>query len=408
MKQEKQPIKIAENPLAGGSFLNWLRLCRDNNQVERKYAWRAVYITFMTILFSPWQALQKATFRRKIETTRIEQDPVFVLGHYRSGGTYLMNLMTRDPQWGFISTTQAVLPDMFLLGRPIRAIFRLFLHEKRPMDNVLVSPDSPEEPEHAICNLIPYGFYQGFCFPDRMMDYFRSSVLFEGDASREIHQSWEDAYLEILKACALANDGRQLLIKNPPDTARLPSLLKMFPNAKFIFLYRNPYVMFPSTRNFYTAYIVDWQLRDISDEELDENILTIYEQLMDRYQRDKQLIPEGHLVEVRFEDFEIHPLDELRRIYTLLNLSGFEDSIPTFLDYIDSQKDYQKNRYSLTPKQIERISERWSADIERWGYTPEETVEVIEEEITVTQSYAENAQRNIENRKDEPLLTIPK
>jgi hypothetical protein len=377
MNQEKQPIKIAENPLAGGGFLNWLGLLRDNNRVRRRYLWRAVYVTFMTILFSPVRALQKVIFWRRIKNTQIEVDPVFMVGHYRCGATYLMNLMTQDPQWGFLSTTQALLPEMFLLGRPIREIFKLFLHEKRPMDNVLVTPESPEEPEHAIGNLIPYGFYQGFCFPDRMMDYFRDSVSFEGDTSGGIHQSWERAYLEILKACTLANDGKQLLVKNPPDTARIPSLLKMFPNAKFIFQYRNPYVMFPSIKNFYMAYILDWQLRDIPDEELDENILTIYEQIMERYQRDKQLIPEGHLVEVKFEDFEAHPLEELRRIYEHLGLSGFEDSIPTFLAYIDSQKDYQKNRYSLAPEQIERISQRWSADIQRWGYTPEESVGII-------------------------------
>jgi hypothetical protein len=376
MEQGKRHIKIAENPLAGGGFLNWLCLLRDNNRVESKYISRAVYITLITLLFAPWRALQKSVFGRRIETTRIDQDPIFVLGHYRSGGTYLVNLMTQDAQWGFLSTTQALLPEMFLLGRPIRSIFQLFLHEKRPMDNVLVTPESPEEPEHAIGNLVPYGFYQGFCFPDRMMDYFRSSVLFENDPSGEIHQLWRQAYMSILRACALANGGKRLLIKNPPDTARIPSLLEMFPNAKFIFLYRNPYVMFPSIRNFYTAYIGDWQLRDIDDGQLDENILTIYEQIMERYQQDKQLIPQDHLVEVKFEDFEKRPVNEMERIYKRLDLPRFEESETAFQDYADSQKDYQKNHYSLTHRQIERISHCWSADIQRWRYTPEEAVEI--------------------------------
>ena len=377
MKQKKQSIKIAENPLAGGSFINWLHLCKDNNKVARKYIWRAVYITLMTILFSPVRILQKILFGWRITSTQIEQDPIFVIGHYRCGGTYLMNLMTQDPQWGFLSTTHALLPEMFLLGKPIRNIFKLFLHEKRPMDNVMVSPESPEEPEHAIGNLIPYGFYQGFCFPDRMMDYFRNSVLFEEDLSGKIHQSWEMAYLVILKACTLSNNGKQLLIKNPPDTARIPSILKMFPNAKFIFLYRNPYVMYPSIKNFYNAYIVDWQLRDISAKELDENILMIYKMMMKRYQHDKQLIPKEHLIEVKFEDFEQYPLDEMKRIYSHLALSGFEDSIHGFLAYINSQKDYQKNHYSLSQTQLETIKQYWSADINRWKYSPKEVVEII-------------------------------
>ncbi len=371
-------MKIAENPLAGGSFSNWRALVRDNHPVERQYLLRAVYVTVMTLLFAPVRSLQRAIFGRRIDATPIDPDPVFVLGHYRSGGTYLMNLLTRDPQWGFISTTQALLPEMFLLGRPIRKMFSLFLHEKRPMDNVRVTPDSPEEPEHAIGNLIPYGFYQGFCFPDRMIDYFRKSVLFEDDPTGRIRQSWEAAYRYILKAGTLANRGRQLLIKNPPDTARIPALLKLFPKARFIFLYRNPYVMFPSIRNFYKAYIVDWQLRSISDEALDDHIFTIYRQIMERYQQDKEQIPQGHLIEVKFEDLETQPLKEIQRIYRHLGLSGFEGARPAFQKYIESQKDYQKNRYTLTRTQVERIGQVWGDDIRRWGYTPEEGVEIVD------------------------------
>jgi len=370
-------MKIAENPLAGGTLLNWLRLWKENG-VERKYFLRVVYITAMTILFSPVRALQGLFYGRKMESTEIKQDPVFVIGHYRCGGTYLMNLMTRDPQWGFLSTTQALLPDMFLLGKPIRDIFKLFLHEKRPMDNVLVTPESPEEPEHAIGNIIPYGFYQGFCFPDRMMEYFNNSVLFEGDKSGVIRSSLGEMYLKVLKACTLAVNGKQLLIKNPPDTARIPLLLKMFPDAKFIFLYRNPYVMFPSNRNFYNAYIVDWQLKDVQSTEIEENILLIYKQMMERYQADKHLIPEGNLVEIKFEDFEQHPLETMRTIYKDLNLEGFEDSVPAFEVYIDSQKGYVKNQYSLTREEINRIHHYWSADIERWRYTPEDAAGILE------------------------------
>ena len=123
------------------------------------------------------------------------------------------------------------------------------------MDNVLVSPESPEEPEHAICNLTPYGFYHGFCFPDRMREYFRYSVVFTDDGDGAIHQSWQRAYMNILKACTYVNRRKRLVIKNPPDTARIPFLIDLFPNANFIFLYRNPYVMFPSITNFYNAYI---------------------------------------------------------------------------------------------------------------------------------------------------------
>ena len=58
MKKE-QSIKVTENPLAGGTFLNWVRLLRENDGIESKYMLRVIYVTFMTLLFSPVRAIQK-------------------------------------------------------------------------------------------------------------------------------------------------------------------------------------------------------------------------------------------------------------------------------------------------------------------------------------------------------------
>jgi hypothetical protein len=364
-----EPISIAENPLAGGSFVNWVRLWRANAPVERRYGLRAAYITTMTVLWSPLRILHRVLFGRRIRKTRIREAPVFILGHYRSGTTYLQNLMTRDPQWGFISTTQAVLPELFLLGPFIRKILGLFLPEKRPMDNMEMSPDLPEEPEHAVGNLSRYCFYHGFCFPRRMMHYVNRYVLFR-DVPRDVVDGWKEVYLRVLKAATLTAGGRRLVIKNPADTARIRQLLEMFPDARFIFLYRDPYVMYPSIHNFYSANIRDWKLQEISDEALRENIFTIYREFMERYQADKTHIPPGNLVEVKFEDVEVRPLEEMARIYETLGLPGFEDARAAFQRYIDSQSGYKKNRYVLDAATVEAVSSHWAGDIERWGYKP--------------------------------------
>jgi len=369
MGDPRPSASIAENPLAGGSFLNWVRLWRDNAPLGCRYAPRAAYVTAMTLLWAPLRLLQRALYGGRVRRTVIRQDPVFILGHYRSGTTHLQNLITQDPQWGFVSTTQAVLPELFLLGPLIRKLLRVFLPEKRPMDNMAMSPDLPEEPEHAVGNLSRHCFYHGLCFPRRMMHYFRGAVLFR-DAPADDVAAWKACYLGVLKAATLACGGRRLVVKNPPDTARIPHLLEMFPRARFIFLYRDPYVMFPSIRNFYTANIRDWQLQDIPEEELRENIFAIYRELMDRYQADKGRIPAGRLAEVRFEDLEERPMQELARIYQALGLPGFEAAEGAFRRYLDSQAGYRKNRYRLDADTVQEISRRWAADIARRGYAP--------------------------------------
>ncbi len=69
----------------------------------------------------------------------------------------------------------------------------------------------------------------------------------------------------------------------------------MFPNAKFIYLMRNPYTVFESTRSFFINTIQPLKLQDISNEELEKNILSIYAKLYHKYEADKACIPEAKL-----------------------------------------------------------------------------------------------------------------
>ena len=96
----------------------------------------------------------------------------------------------------------------------------------------------------------------------------------------------------------------------------------MFPNAKFIYLMRNPYTVFESTRNFFTNTIQPLKLEDISPEALEQNVLSIYAKLYHKYEADKQFIPEGNLMEVKFEDFEADAfcMRDGSRVYVCQNL----------------------------------------------------------------------------------------
>lgn len=360
---------IAESPLAGSTVGNLVRLALEAGPVEMPYLGRAGYVAAMTLLWSPFRLAQRLFFDRRVRRTELPRDPVFILGHFRSGTTHLQNLLAQDRQWGYVSTTQAVVPGMFLLGPWVRALLGFFLPKQRPMDNMAMAPELPEEPEHAIGNLSRHCFYHGFCFPRRMRDYFERAVLFSG-ADEAAVAEWRRTYRWVLKAATYASSGRPLLVKNPPDTARIPHLLAEFPRAKFIFLYRNPYVLYPSILNFYTSILNDWALQEHSAEELRENIFTFFAAMHARYDEDRERIAPGNLVEVKFEDVESRPLDELRRIYEELRLDGFAAAAPAFRDYLAAQTTYRKNRYALDEPTAAEIARRWSREVERGAYAP--------------------------------------
>ena len=108
----------------------------------------------------------------------------------------------------------------------------------------------------------------------------------------------------------------------------------MFPNAKFIYLKRNPYTVFESTRSFFINTIKPLKLQPISDEELIHSFVEVYKRLFYKFEEEKSLIPEGNLVELKFEDFEQDAYGMTEDIYKRLNLPGFEESKDQIAQYL--------------------------------------------------------------------------
>ena len=62
-------------------------------------------------------------------------------------------------------------------------------------------------------------------------------------------------------------------------------------------------------------------------------------------------------------------VNEVRRIYDKLSLSGFESFEPKLTSYVDSLSGYQKNEYaSLDQESRQRVADAWTRSFEEWGY----------------------------------------
>ena len=68
----------------------------------------AVGATLYTLNNSVLGALQSATYGLRLRGTRIEHDPVFILGHWRSGTTHLHELLAQDERFAFPTLTNAL------------------------------------------------------------------------------------------------------------------------------------------------------------------------------------------------------------------------------------------------------------------------------------------------------------
>ena len=131
---------------------------------------------------------------------------------------------------------------------------------------------------------------------------------------------------------------------------------------------RNPYTVFESTRSFFTNTIQPLKLEEFSDEAIEANILTTYRKLHDQYEADKHLIPEGNLIEVKFEDFEADALGMTEKIYKTLSLPGWDNAKTAISQYVGSKRGYKKNKYKYADRTRHLVEENWGDILEQWGY----------------------------------------
>ncbi|NEQ43497.1 MAG: sulfotransferase [Leptolyngbya sp. SIOISBB] len=249
---QKSRAKKAQHQLSGSTLSNWLSLLIRHGGVNVSYLPRAMSVTGMVLANAPIRFLESIRYGKAIERTQIDEAPIFILGHWRSGTTHLHRLMVQDDRWGYVSSLQAFVPETFLtLNQMLASNLRDFWPEVRPMDNVSYSPSVPEEEDYSLACVSPFSFYCCWYFPQQMETIFSKSVLLN-DLSETERKHWQRSYLKILKKATFFSEGKQLVIKNPSNTARIAELLKLFPNAKFIHIYRNPYDVYTSTMRVFT------------------------------------------------------------------------------------------------------------------------------------------------------------
>lgn len=371
--------KIKENPKANyeipGSQLyvtrvsNLWKLFSENKTSKSRnpLKWR---IYFFSIISTPLQWLQRLILMFKMRNFDLSKtSPVFILGHWRSGTTHVHYTLAKDNQFAYLNNFQSFFFNISMLGMGwLNKLLEPLTPKNRPMDNMEMTLNKPQEEEQVLSNITTAAGVNSFYFP-KNRSYFYKYNLFKGISAKE-YQKWQNDYTYILKVIATMQNRKRLLLKNPNNTARIKQLLELFPTAKFVFIHRNPFQVYLSTKHLHRAVLRGQRLQEISEEEEDAMILENYRLIMKGYLETKVLVPKGALIEIAYED--IGKGDELqvfRQIYETLSLGDWEKVKPTIQEYLDSKKGYKKNRFiPIAPEMVKKIQEEWGFVFEEYGY----------------------------------------
>lgn len=353
--------------LSGIGLSDWLRLLRQQRRdIDLVYLPRIAAITFQSLKMSALSLVERAKYGPLVEKVVI-QPPLFILGHWRSGTTHLHQLLAKDDRFGFPNNYQTAFPRIFLCSesRDSRMV-SFFMPKHRPMDNMSMSVDSPQEDEFALCGTCLLSTCMGWVFP-RQKDRYKKYLTLK-DAEPEEVQKWKDALVHFVRKVQL-RCNRPLLLKSPQHTAKIKLLLELFPEARFVHIHRDPFRVFQSTRHSFIKLLRWNQLQRPDLDTLDGLILDQYQEMYEAFFEQKDLIPAGRFHEVAYEQLDSDPVAEMRKLYEALGLPDFKVLEPQLRKYVDSLAGYRKNRFGDLPSPLkERIAEKWKNCFEQWGY----------------------------------------
>lgn len=366
VKPARRERRWAPRMWVGMRFNTWLKLIvRNRCRVSPRYWIKLVLITFASLVNTVCWALETIVYARAVKRTQIDPRPLIILGHWRTGTTWLHELLSCDDQFTSPSTYQAMAPNHFLLTKSwMTKLFFWMLPARRPMDNMPVGWDRPQEDEFALCNLGVPSPYLTIPFPNDGPVFEEYLTL---DVSPEETARWKRTLLHFLRKVTYAHP-RRLIIKSPPHTARVRTLLEMFPDARFVYLVRDPYALFSSTVNLWRRLYESHGLQVPNYAGLEEYVFRTFVRMHERFERDRGLIPPGRLYELHYERLVEDPTARMAEIYAKLELGDFGLVREKVERFVASNADYQTNRFELSEEKRNEIARRWADYIAQHGY----------------------------------------
>jgi hypothetical protein len=351
---------------AGMTAGGWFDLMSQNRFRITPSRWAmAVSCGVFGIMNSSARLLSEARYRRAAEDVELKA-PLFVIGHWRSGTTLLHELLVLDEQFGYPNTIQCTIPHNFAMFEGIvSTVFGRMVPNTREMDSMAFGPDRPQEDEIALCNLGAPSPYRCWAYPHRHFVPPEHLDL-KGLPPREL-QRWKNALLFLLKRLAL-KDPRRIVLKSPTHTARIRTLLEMFPDAQFVHITRDPFVVFLSTMRTWTSLSELLRFTRLDQRVIEEQVLANFERMYRALLRDREFLSPRQFHQVRYEDLIANPTGTVASIYEQLELGDFEVVRGKIDAFFEASKDYQRRDYHIEPELRQKISDRWGELILALGY----------------------------------------
>jgi Sulfotransferase family len=298
--------------------------------------------------------------------------PIFVTGLPRSGTSALLNLLVAAPENRGLLQWEVQFPDPWPDSKPgvedPRYPFLVkALEETRNSDFAkihFVDADTPEE-----CVLL-----HAFAFTGVQLGF---EIMLEPYRSWLLRQDLEPMYAYQKKQMQMLNwrnPGQQWMLKAPAHMWGIDAILKVFPDARFVWCHRDPQKVVPSINSMNKVvlgmYAGDYSHLDSG--EIGRAVMDWYAMSLEQGLAMREKLPENLFVDCSQAQFVEDPMSVVQSVYDAFDLTLSTESRGVLQSHIDAnpkgkhgKHEYDLAEYGLTS---ELIADRFAfyTQGERW------------------------------------------
>ena len=312
--------------------------------------------------------------------------PIFIIGNFRSGSTLLQRLLAKDETHLTAMKTWEIYlaPSIFqrkfytLVGKLDQRYFRgrmqkrLEKIEERllgsiPMHSVALHEADEDE------GILLHNWTSSFLiFPFPFMDLLSPYLDFDSRVNGSKRKVAMEFYYRMVQKHVYYHGGKRYIAKNPAFSSKVNALREYFPDAKFIYLVRNPVDMLASKTSFF-SYIWHYFNTPLEQYPFKGMLLDLtrgwYFDTLDSLGK----LPGSEYLILKYRTLTEQLDYSTRLIYSHFNISmtpAFEEALALAVEEAASY--ISKHKYSLidmgyTPQQM---LEHYNGIFERFGFDP--------------------------------------
>jgi hypothetical protein len=286
--------------------------------------------------------------------------PIFVTGLPRSGTSALLNLLVAAPDNRGLLQWEVQFPDPWPDSKPGQEDPRYpylvkALEETRNSEFAkihYIDADTPEE--CVLLHAYAFGGVQlGF---EIMLEPYRSWLL---QQDLEPLYAYQKRQMQTLN---WRNPGNQWMLKAPAHMWGIDAILKVFPDARFIWCHRDPVAVTPSINSMNKVvmgmYAGDYSHLDAGD--IGRAVMEWYALSLEQGLSQRARLPEELFVDCSQREFVDQPMAVVDKVYRAFDLPLSEESRTAMQAHIDAnpkgkhgKHEYDLSEYGLTRELIE-------------------------------------------------------